>query len=864
MELATTHLLTALFALSHRIALTAEDVAALDRDWPCLTPELWKATRELLGEADRGAAGTTLDIGFVPLVLRWLGLADEAAFGAEFGVGVGEALGRDLGCLAEIAGALESPRVPGSEALGVQLTLAWSRRGVGLMTARPRAASAAVEALERAVVHYPRVDDAQFRQLLESVVTACEGCGDWERHRAVQRQIQAFDREAESRAELGEAYTNAALVLSILWCISHPDDNLLLTTERGIEPWVRPSPEVWDRVRASIEAGDFEGVPIPLRTYALWTADDTMESERLRHCLDASAGVLGAMVSEVERLWGGPQPQGGRLASSLAACYVQAAARIRRARLEQTWLPVPGEFWPSIFGELHQGARRPATLERVQLIHRMQGVFLQFALSDAIAVVAVWLDRAEEARWQGHYEEEQASLMRAVELTRDGVHGPEVRAYAQVQFGWWLWRNAEPDEARGRLLRLEVPPAQDLLAQIEAREPQRAALREAEGALGQGDLESSCEVALAHVRAGHSARGEQLARELCQVHREEPTAWLTLARVLYENGRYRDAVGPALRALDIGAGRAGRVLLARILSRIGPDGRAQSGAIALEVIEPPSFQAGLQREDLADLVRIAEDAGAPLAACRGGDDLVLRTDGAGPLEWYGEAVARRFGGLSSPDAPAWLACLANAARSVPAELARFLVERFEWLLYARRLVGQSLFGSVPDLEAEGRLYSRARALGEGVHELRLEAAVAAGAGRAGVSLGWAQLMHGDPVERAIHWVPHLETIGRVFGRDGVMRLRASVLAQATFFGGEEEVAERERLVVLATFEAERFFWVGWLREHEALLDLALGRHGCSAGTRARLQPLLDLAADGSFDAVAAAAWATRWHEAERQ
>ena len=100
MELATTHLLTALYALAHRIALTEEDVAELERDWPCLTPELWKATRELLGEADRGEVGTTLDLGFVALVLRWLGLADEAAFGAEFGVGVVPALGRDLGRLA--------------------------------------------------------------------------------------------------------------------------------------------------------------------------------------------------------------------------------------------------------------------------------------------------------------------------------------------------------------------------------------------------------------------------------------------------------------------------------------------------------------------------------------------------------------------------------------------------------------------------------------------------------------------------------------------------------------------------------------------------------------------------------------------
>ena len=124
-------------------------------------------------------------------------------------------------------------------------------------------------------------------------------------------------------------------------------------------------------------------------------------------------------------------------------------------------------------------------------------------------------------------------------------------------------------------------------------------------------------------------------------------------------------------------------------------------------------------------------------------------------------------------------------------------------------------------------------------------------------------MHGEPVERAIHWVPHLETIGRVFGRDGAVRLRASVLAQAMFFGEEEEVAERERLVVLATFEAERFYWVRWVAEQESLRDLALGRYACAVGTLARLEPILALAADGSFDAVSTAAWLTRWHEADR-
>ena len=171
----------------------------------------------------------------------------------------------------------------------------------------------------------------------------------------------------------------------------------------------------------------------------------------------------------------------------------------------------------------------------------------------------------------------------------------------------------------------------------------------------------------------------------------------------------------------------------------------------------------------------------------------------------------------------------------------------------------------PDLESEQRLDARARALAEGVHELHLGAQVAIGAGRASASLGWAHMVRGEPVEPAAHWEPHLEAIERVFGRDGAVRIRASEIAQGMFFAGE--VPERERLVMLATFEAERFFWVRWLGEHEALLDLALGRHGCSAGTRARLQPLLDLAADAggsSCESVATAAWETRWHEAERQ
>ena len=860
MKIATTHLLTAFYSLSHRIALTAEDVAELERDAPCLSPELWQATRQLLADADRGEVGTTLDLGFVALVLRWLGLADEAAFGAEFGVGVVEALGRDLGRLGEVAGALESPGAPGDEALGVQLALSWSRRGVCLMQAHRRAAAPAVEALGHAVAHYPWAD-TQYRQLMVSFVLACEAAGDWERQAIGYRQIQDFDREVESRAELAEVHTTAALVLSILWCVAH--DDFLLADERGIEPWIHPSPEVWARLCTSVAVGDLGGVPIPLLTYARWTGtgDDSVDSEALRRALAAAAGagLLAEMRRAIERLWDGPP--GERLASSPAVTYVQAAARLRRARLEQTWVAVPGER-RNIYCEVHQGMRRPATLERLELIHRMHALFLRCALDDPIVVASVWLDRAAEAESGGEHEGERVALLRAMELMRAEVHDPAVREYAVVCYASWLWRQGDVDEARGRLLRLEGRQARDLRALVDAREPEREMLREAERRLGEGDLESSCEVALAHVRAGHSARAEQLACELCRVHRDEPLAWLTLAKLLFETGRYRDAAGPALRAVDIGVtGAVGKVLLARIFSRMGPDGRARGGAVALGLIEAHPTEAQLEREELADLVRIAEDGGAPLWACRRGDDHVssLGPDADAPPEWLGEAAARRCHGVWGPDAPAWLARL--AAGAAPAELARFVVERFEALLYWRLIVARTVFGAIPDLETERRLYSRAWALGEGMHEICLDTEVSDAVRRAGAALGWAP--SAEPVEPAVHWEPHFAAIQAVFGVDGVIRLRASEGAQRSFFS-EFELMEPDRLVVFATFEAERFFWVRWVGQNRALLAPAAGQEGCSAGTLERLQPLLDLAVDGSFESVSKAAWLTRWHEGERE
>ena len=99
MEAATTHLLAALYALAHGLALTGEDGAEVERHGDGLRPELWRETKRLLREADRDPDGTTLDLRFLPLVLRWLGVASEDAFAAEFGGGAAEAIARDCGRL---------------------------------------------------------------------------------------------------------------------------------------------------------------------------------------------------------------------------------------------------------------------------------------------------------------------------------------------------------------------------------------------------------------------------------------------------------------------------------------------------------------------------------------------------------------------------------------------------------------------------------------------------------------------------------------------------------------------------------------------------------------------------------------------
>ena len=771
MEIATVHVLTALYALAHRLALAPEDAAEVERHGAGLSPELWRQSKGLFREADHHGAGSHLDLGFTALLLLWLDVPDEDAFAKAFGVRLDEALDRDRGSLGVVAHVIESRSAPGPEELSYLVTLAWCRRAGRLMASLPETARAAIEALEHALDHCPSSGGFR-RQLLECLGAASAACGDEEREAHARERIEALDREDEARNVEEAVHVVTARIVSILWCLAH--DDCLLEAERGLDPGIERSPGVWAAVRRAVEAGRVEDLPVPVATFEAWSRGAGLAGATLRACLEqsAAAGLLPDMVRAVGRVWGGEEPC--ELAPSPGAYHVIDAAFVRRRALECDWHQLPGEA-PNIWYAAHQSARKPETLVRVALIRHMHGVLHRCGDLDPLAAASVYLDRAAECEARGAHEEERSALAHAV-LFIDRVDGrPEYRGYGEVCLATACWRAGDIARALAMLEGIEGPTAREALAKIAAKEPEREALRCAELAFErEGDLGSGCRLPWAHHAAGHTARAHQVGSEMCGLFPEEAAAWTTLAGVLYEQGRYRDALEPARTALEKAQDGPGRVLLARILNAVGPEGREESRALAVAGIEGHPDREVLGASDLAQLARIAHDGGADLSLCRRADDHVWsrRDTEALPDESIGAAVARRCDGVWAPDAPGWLARLAEAADEQPLEIARFIVERVDSLVYYRELAHRALYLLDPseELDAGRPLGSRARAYLKDRYGYDAQSEAALAAGRAAVSLGYGGPVTGEVVEPAVHWEPHVGAIKAAFGVDGAVRL----------------------------------------------------------------------------------------------
>ena len=329
---ASASLLTGLFALCHRVGITTAEAAEVERRGACLTPELWRETKRLLRDADRGPVGTRFELGFTELLLRWLGYRDECAFASAHGVGVADALARGRGRLGALARDCRvGGRWRGRGAAPFAVGDAWVSRAAHLMDGLPETAPGAVEALERAlaVFEWPlRTRGA----LLGALVSASEACGDEARAGSARRALEAVDHELAAR-DPTPMYRAAATLLTCLWCIAHDDGRL--AAERGLDPGIERSPGTWTKARAALEAGRPGDVPLPVWTFDAWSAGAGLDEGELRVCLEEAVRAHPELPRMVELLWdrsGSGRGGAARGRVVRGRCGVPAPAR-RGARL---------------------------------------------------------------------------------------------------------------------------------------------------------------------------------------------------------------------------------------------------------------------------------------------------------------------------------------------------------------------------------------------------------------------------------------------------------------------------------------------------------------------------------------------------
>ena len=875
MKPATAHVLTALYALCHLTGLTDEESEAVEAPENAFPPERGNdGTCLLEGENDARFSPQ-----HCPHIVRWLGLETEDDFFAAYHCSVSETLDRDRMELAALARVLDGRS---DDSIGPDCELhrlagrAWRDRAHRVLERLPEEAPVVLVAIERALDACP-FEGAELRPLLETVIQVCDVN---EENSHAERARKLLQRLGASEPAEGSPHTRSVEILSVLWCITHGD--MLLAHELDLDPEIEATSDEWERVQAAVREGRVQDIPIPCGTMRSWELESAIEKPEFRASLEEAKPFVPAALVAVECVWGGKpgedlDPEAHRLALDVVAR--------RSDRLRAGYAPPDGEthnYWY----EVHQGCRRADAVAMTEIIwrlHRMLG-----SSEDPWARAGVQLDLAAESLALGRYREARERIEAAARLTRP-LEVEHRREHADVHLAYWDWLWGDAPAAMARLSNLSGPDARKARERIESTEPHRDAIARSERIHHvRDDVESWCDVATAHLAAGHTMRAEDLTGEICARYPEHPLAWDTRARVLLKHGRYRDAVEPARTALDRGADRTRvRALLARILSRTGVTDRDESTAFAIAAIDGLASRPGVSITEFTELAKIAHKGGC-IEPARRADDCTweIRALHRPPTEWLGAAVARRCEQLWSDDAPEWLARLARTGRDQPLELARWVADRMSALQHLRAVMAcaaldPAAFGFreqdiTPflcewlrdrydlDMRAEGctAALRAARALGyaddEAVEALGFDTPVLAAESSQGT---------GGPGEPALYaaapWTQHLPAIADAFGAELAIRLHASERAQREWAELAADSDPGPALVVLETFEAEKVAWIRWAANHRGLSELLDAEDPpLASSTREQLAAIRALAPFGD-DELRNCCWPTRWHDLDR-
>ena len=825
--------LTALHSLSHRVHLSTDEIALLDAEGPRLCPDVWRGTVTLLADADAAGEGASLHLGYDRLILAWLRCRDEAECRARYALTVPEALAADQGRLVHAARVVDGDRdvsVPEVREAIPHLVEAWAERAARLVGTGEDAVS--IASFDRAVRVCPLPEETT-RALWTAFIDACEAHGNRSLARLARERLQSPRDDNEDGLELV-----VLLAFSVLWALTHGE--YLLRSEQGLDSHVERSPEAWRRIQLAVDEGCLDDVPVPTESFAAWCPGPGLDADELRGCIQASTAHLPEFLATVEAMWSGNgEPES--LPSTPVALIVEIC-RMRRLRLERDYEPVPGGR-RNIFYET-QGARRPEALERFDLMRHLNGVLARYGSHDPDIRMCLGLHLAAETESRGEHDLTRRHLegvRRAAVLVDDAAR----REYAEVCFAEHHWQLGEVDQANGILAGLSSERAVDRRRRFDAMAPARAEHRAAvEACHRTPGVEAWSGLAHAELAAGHSIAAERTAQALTRAYPGRPLAWTTLARVLHEHGRHRDAVEPARETVRLNEGApTDLALLACLLARIGEDGREESLDLAERVIVE-MVRVGSGPVDVlatvADVVgRYADRDRCSLRHAHAADGLVWaqRDTQTVPPEWLGAAASRRCQSAWAPDAMLWIGRLAEVSAREPAALARWVVDRVDAL--AR-------------MPVPGCAVSDSRQ----VFSLLLEAAFSLGyapdqaADAIGLSAADLEALPdsgGPPPIPPLSfqcpdsgWQSHLAAFESAFGIALVVRLRAGEVAQRLLHSGEH-AADGVASIARAVLQAEQIESIRWAAEQPVLRHLQDGQSTLDPSTRARFVRLMALA-----------------------